>query len=77
MHCFRAWVVGMMVQAGGIGAVRKVWVGCIIIMAVGLSGCATKYQDMGFAGGVAAEPVMTDTYRISCSGKRLHGSRAS
>jgi hypothetical protein len=29
-----------------------------------LGGCATKYQEMGFAGGVAAEPVMTDVYRI-------------
>ena len=29
-----------------------------------LSGCATKYQEMGFTGGVSAEPVMTDVYRI-------------
>jgi hypothetical protein len=29
-----------------------------------LSGSATKYQEMGFTGGVSAEPVMTDVYRI-------------
>ena len=33
-----------------------------------LGGCATKYQDMGFTGGVAAEPVMTDVYRIVARG---------
>ncbi|MGJ4992756.1 CC0125/CC1285 family lipoprotein [Bradyrhizobium sp. SZCCHNS3018] len=30
--------------------------------------CATKYQDMGVSGGVAAEPVMTDVYRIVARG---------
>jgi hypothetical protein len=33
-----------------------------------LSGCATKYQEMGFTGGVVAEPVMTDVYRIVARG---------
>ena len=33
-----------------------------------LCGCATKYQDMGFTGGVTAEPVMTDVYRIVARG---------
>jgi hypothetical protein len=33
-----------------------------------LGGCATKYQDMGFTGGVSAEPVMTDVYRIVARG---------
>ncbi|MGO9401586.1 MAG: CC0125/CC1285 family lipoprotein [Xanthobacteraceae bacterium] len=33
-----------------------------------LAGCATKYQDMGFTGGVSAEPVMTDVYRIVARG---------
>jgi hypothetical protein len=33
-----------------------------------LGGCTTKYQDMGFAGGVEAEPVMTDVFRIIARG---------
>jgi hypothetical protein len=40
----------------------------IIACAALLVGCATKYQDMGFTGGVAAEPVMTDVYRIIARG---------
>jgi hypothetical protein len=40
----------------------------IIACAASLVGCATKYQDMGFTGGVAAEPVMTDVYRITARG---------
>jgi hypothetical protein len=48
--------------------VRHLWVGCLVVAAVPLGGCATKYQDMGFTGGVAAEPVMTDTYRILARG---------
>jgi hypothetical protein len=48
---------------------RSVWMGAWAgILAVTLAGCATKYQDMGFAGGVAAEPVMTDVYRIVARG---------
>jgi hypothetical protein len=38
------------------------------MVALALAGCATKYQEMGFAGGVRAEPVMTDVYRIIASG---------
>ena len=33
-----------------------------------LGGCATKYLDMGFTGGVTAEPLMTDVYRIVARG---------
>ncbi len=40
----------------------------IIACAASLVSCATKYQDMGFTGGVAAEPVMTDVYRITARG---------
>jgi hypothetical protein len=47
---------------------RALGMGCLIALAIGLGGCATKYQDMGFAGGVAAEPVMTDVYRIVARG---------
>jgi hypothetical protein len=43
---------------------------CAVIAACAilLVSCATKYQDMGFTGGVAAEPVMTDVYRIVARG---------
>jgi hypothetical protein len=40
----------------------------IIAGAVLLAACATKYQEMGFGGGVTAEPVMTDVYRITARG---------
>ena len=42
--------------------------GVALLAAVILSGCATKYQEMGFTGGVVAEPVMTDVYRIVARG---------
>jgi hypothetical protein len=42
--------------------------GAVFLAAAMLSGCSTKYQDMGFTGGVAAEPVMTDVYRIVARG---------
>jgi hypothetical protein len=40
----------------------------VIIGACALGSCATKYQEMGFAGGVTAQPVMTDVYRIQARG---------
>jgi hypothetical protein len=33
-------------------------------MCLGLAGCGTKYQEMGFTGGVAAERMTADTVRI-------------
>jgi hypothetical protein len=42
--------------------------GAVCLMAAILSGCGTKYQEMGLTGGVAAEPVMTDVYRIVARG---------
>ncbi len=33
-----------------------------------LWGCGTKYQDMGFSGGVAAEQMTNDTFRIKARG---------
>jgi hypothetical protein len=50
-----------MVRAGLVG---------VAVMCIGgmHGGCATKYQDMGFAGGVTAQPVMTDVYRIVARG---------
>jgi len=47
---------------------RSVSMGVLIAVAIGLGACATRYQDMGFAGGVSAEPVMTDVYRILARG---------
>jgi hypothetical protein len=33
-----------------------------------LAGCATRYQDMGFSGGVAAEQMSADVFRIKSRG---------
>lgn len=33
-----------------------------------LAGCATKYQEMGFGGGVAAQQITADTWRIQSRG---------
>ena len=52
--------------SGALGGVVRLFVA--FFAAALLSGCATKYQDMGFTGGVAAEPVMTDVYRIVARG---------
>jgi hypothetical protein len=49
--------------AMGIIAMRT---GTFVVVAAAF--CATKYQDMGFTGGVMAEPVMTDVYRIVARG---------
>jgi hypothetical protein len=40
----------------------------ILLIALSLSACATKYQPMGFAGGVAAQQMTSDTYRIVSRG---------
>lgn len=37
-------------------------------VALALSGCATKYQDMGVTGGVAAQQMTANTYRIMARG---------
>jgi hypothetical protein len=42
--------------------------GVLLLLAFLLTGCATKYQDMGLTGGVSVEPVMTDVYRIVARG---------
>jgi hypothetical protein len=52
-----------MVRLWPTGRVRT-WPVLATIFAVALSGCATKCQDMGWSSGVAAEPVMTDVFRI-------------
>lgn len=47
----------------------------LVVLAISLSliGCATKYQDMGFSGGVAAEQVTADTWRIVARGNAYTG----
>jgi len=44
----------------------KLW--GIAAVALMLAGCGTKYQDMGFTGGVAAEQISSDTWRIVSRG---------
>jgi hypothetical protein len=38
------------------------------LMLAALAGCATPYQPMGFAGGVSAEEITSDTVKISARG---------
>ncbi|MUZ74215.1 hypothetical protein GOZ90_16120 [Agrobacterium vitis] len=40
----------------------------VVAMTALLAGCQTKYQDMGFTGGVSAMPITSDTYRIVSRG---------
>jgi hypothetical protein len=40
----------------------------IVALCAALGGCATKYQDMGFTGGVAAQQITADTWRIQARG---------
>lgn len=46
----------------------------VLFLAIGLAACSTQYQEMGLAGGVTAEPVMTDVYRITARGNAYTGS---
>lgn len=46
---------------------------CLVMFAV-LGGCATKYQEMGFTGGVAAQQVTADTWRIQSRGNAYTGA---
>jgi len=55
------------------GMARARWPVLAMMLAVALSGCATKYQEMGWSGGVAAEPVMTDVFRIVSRGNAYTG----
>jgi hypothetical protein len=43
-------------------------IGAAVALALAVGGCATKYQDMGFTGGVAAEQVTADVFRIKSRG---------
>lgn len=46
----------------------------ILALGLALAGCATKYQEMGFSGGVAAQQITADTFRISARGNAYTGS---
>lgn len=46
----------------------------ILLLIATLGGCGTKYQEMGFSGGVAAEQMTVDTWRISARGNSYTGS---
>jgi hypothetical protein len=39
-----------------------------VIAIIAISGCATKYQEMGFTGGVSAQAITGDTFRIVSRG---------
>ena len=41
-----------------------------------LTGCSTPYQEMGFTGGVGAQQMTADTYRIISRGNAYTGSTA-
>ena len=56
-----AWV------AAGFGG-QSVRIFSVLILASALTGCATKYQEMGFTGGVAAEQITAETWRIQARG---------
>jgi hypothetical protein len=50
---------------------------CVIIGVLAfctLSGCATKYEEMGFRGGVSAEQMTSDTWRIRARGNAYTNS---
>jgi len=40
----------------------------VVTLCLLLIGCGTKYQEMGFTGGVSAEQITKDTYRIVARG---------
>ncbi len=46
----------------------------VLIFCALLAGCGTKYQEMGFTGGVAAEQVTADTWRIKARGNAYTGA---
>lgn len=48
------------------GSYMRILVLLVLLLAV--SGCSTKYQSMGFSGGVDAEQVTADTWRIRARG---------
>lgn len=52
----------------------KTGVGLALFVSFFLVGCATKYQEMGFTGGVEAEQITSDTWRIKSRGNAYTSS---
>ena len=46
----------------------------VVALCAMLGSCATKYQEMGFAGGVAAQQITADTWRIQSRGNAYTSS---
>src|SRR5262244_560949 len=46
----------------------------VAALCVALGACSTKYQEMGFTGGVAAQQVTADTWRIQARGNGYTGA---
>jgi hypothetical protein len=40
----------------------------LALLVAAICGCSTRYQSMGFTGGVAAQQMTSDTFRISARG---------
>ena len=51
-------------------------VAIVLLICAVLAGCSTKYQEMGWTGGVAAEQVSSDTWRSVARGNQYTGSRS-
>jgi hypothetical protein len=48
------------------GGAMRVW--AALAVAIFLAGCSTKYQEMGFTGGVSAQRMTSEVVRISARG---------
>jgi hypothetical protein len=46
----------------------------VLALCLLLGGCATKYQEMGITGGVAAQQITADTWRIQARGNGYTGA---
>jgi hypothetical protein len=46
----------------------------LVIACCAVAGCSTPYQEMGFTGGVSAQQMTADTYRIISRGNAYTGS---
>jgi hypothetical protein len=62
-----------LVARGARGAIKMRILGVVVLCAA-LGGCATKYQEMGFTGGVAAQQITADTWRILSRGNAYTAS---
>jgi hypothetical protein len=62
--CRQLWHRLSSVLLGGV-MIRSFVVALLLLVT---AGCATKYQEMGFSGGVTAQQVTADTYRIVARG---------